>query len=183
MDAALVWKNIVQYGVSGYGSTSAEIQKNLRKKYNDAGSKILVSAFGATEFPTSKGLNATTCGRKLAQFVIDNNLDGADADWEDNAAMNNKASGEAGPGAQWIIEFTKAYRAVSPDTILAHAPLGPYFSNTFYASGAYNTVDKEVGSMIDFYFVQFYNQGDTKYNTYEELFTKASGTFAGTSVK
>ena len=37
--------------------------------------------------------------------------------------------------------------------------------------------------MIDFYFVQFYNQGDTQYNTYDGLFIKATGTFAGTSVK
>jgi len=37
--------------------------------------------------------------------------------------------------------------------------------------------------MIDFYFVQFYNQGDTRYDTYDELFIKSTGYFAGTAVK
>jgi chitinase len=89
---------------------------------------------------------------------------------------------EAGTGEQWLIDFTKAYRSVSPDTILAHAPQGPYFHPTYYKNGGYNTVEKQVGSMIDFYFVQFYNQEDTKYDSYNELFVKASGFFAGTSV-
>ena len=90
---------------------------------------------------------------------------------------------EAGLGEDWLIAFTKAYRAASPDTILAHAPQAPYFSATYYKNNGYNKVHKEVGSMIDFYFVQFYNQGDTSYETYTELFTKATGPFAGTSVK
>jgi len=87
MDAALVWTNLNQYGLSTLGSTNRAIQKAVRKKYNDAGIKVIVSAFGATEFPTSRGMDAATCGRNLAQFVIDNNLDGADADYEDNEAM------------------------------------------------------------------------------------------------
>jgi hypothetical protein len=40
-----------------------------------------------------------------------------------------------------------------------------------------------VGSLIDFYNVQFYNQGDSAYNSYSELFISATGTFSGTSVK
>jgi hypothetical protein len=31
-----------------FGSSKDEIQKNLKQKYNDAGVKILVSAFGST---------------------------------------------------------------------------------------------------------------------------------------
>lgn len=38
--------------------------------------------------------------------------------------------------------------------------------------------------MIDFYFLQYYNQGLTSYDTYEELFTRTTqGAFPGTSVK
>lgn len=40
-----------------------------------------------------------------------------------------------------------------------------------------------MGNLIDFYNVQFYNQGDTRYDSYEELFLKATGTFSGTSVQ
>lgn len=37
--------------------------------------------------------------------------------------------------------------------------------------------------MIDFYNIQFYNQGDTKYDTYETLFINSGGFFSGTAVK
>ena len=42
---------------------------------------------------------------------------------------------------------------------------------------------KAVGDLIDFYNVQFYNQGNSEYNTYKELFIDASGFFSNTSVK
>jgi hypothetical protein len=44
-------------------------------------------------------------------------------------------------------------------------------------------VDKKVGQTIDFYAVQFYNQGDTGYDSYDGLFKKAGGWFSGTSVQ
>lgn len=52
----------------------------------------MISAFGATEFPTTNGIDPVDCANKLAAFVAENNLDGVDIDWEDNAAM------EAGKG-------------------------------------------------------------------------------------
>jgi len=65
---------------------------------------------------------------------------------------------------------------------VTHAPQAPYFKNDFYKNGGYITVDKEVGDLINFYNIQFYNQGDSKYNTYDELVEKATGFFAGTSL-
>lgn len=44
------------------------------------------------------------------------------------------------------------------------------------------TVHKKVGDTIDFYNVQFYNQGDTKYNTYDSLFVSSGSVFSGTAV-
>jgi hypothetical protein len=44
------------------------------------------------------------------------------------------------------------------------------------------TVDRQVGHTIDFYNVQFYNQGNTEYNSYEKLFIKSGSHFSGTSV-
>jgi hypothetical protein len=104
MDIALLWKNLGDYGITGFGGNTQEIQKNIMQKYHAHGIKVIVSAFGATEFPTTAGMDATTCGHKLGQFVLDNNLDGADADWEDNGAL------EQGIGEQWLIDFTKAVR-------------------------------------------------------------------------
>lgn len=69
------------------GTTDQQIQIGMKKVYNDAGIKILVSAFGSTELPTTNYLDPVMCTTKLGNFVIANNLDGADIDWEDNAAM------------------------------------------------------------------------------------------------
>ena len=40
-----------------------------------------------------------------------------------------------------------------------------------------------MGHLIDFYNVQFYNQGNTTYDTYEKLFLQSGGYFPGTSVR
>jgi hypothetical protein len=48
-----------------------------------------VSAFGGTEEPTSANIDPVCCATELAKFVIQNNFDGVDVDWEDNAAMNS----------------------------------------------------------------------------------------------
>ena len=45
------------------------------------------------------------------------------------------------------------------------------------------TVHQQVGHLIDFYNIQFYNQGDNTYDTYDKLFVKSVGSFANTSVK
>ena len=106
MDIVKIWSNPTIYmGFdSEFGSTDGEIQKNLKKKYNDGGVKIMISAFGATEHPTSAGTDPTVCATKLGNYVLNNNLDGVDLDWEDNAAM------EAGIGEEWLITFTKKLR-------------------------------------------------------------------------
>ena len=163
---------------SSFGKSNDEIQKNLKKRYNDAGVKIMVSAFGATEFPTSAGADPTQCALKLGTYVKQNNFDGVDLDWEDNEAMKR------GTGEAWLITFTKFLRKELPNHVLTHAPQAPYFKNEYYTHGAYKTVHDSVGSLIDFYMVQFYNQVDSKYDTYNELFVHASGSdFNGTAIK
>ncbi len=178
-DVALVWQNISMYvgDQNPWGTTDQQVQLGMKKVYNDAGIKIMVSAFGSTEFPTTYYEDPTTCGQKLGHFVLDNNLDGADIDWEDNDAMN------AGTGEQWLITFTKALRSVIPNHIVTHCPQAPYFKNEYYVNGGYKTVNDQVGNLINFYIIQFYNQGDSQYNTYNELFVHATGkTFNGTAV-
>jgi len=67
----------------------------------------------------------------------------------------NQANGKA---EQWLITYTKALRQNLPNGIITHAPVAPWFS-PIYTAGAYTKVHKEVGDMIDWYNVQFYNQG------------------------
>lgn len=129
----------------------------------------MVSAFGATEFPTSAGSDPVQCAKKLGQFVLENNLDGADLDWEDNTAMVR------GTGEEWLITFTTTLREIIPNHILTHAPQAPYFKKEYYKNGGYVTIHKSVGHLINFYNIQFYNQVDSKYDSYEELFIHATG--------
>ncbi|KAJ3087720.1 hypothetical protein HK100_008289, partial [Physocladia obscura] len=51
-----------------------------------------------------------------------------------------------------------------------------------YPQGAYLAVDSAVGSLIDFYNVQFYNQDDSAYETCETLFYKSDGWATQSSV-
>jgi hypothetical protein len=62
LDIVKLWSEPTSYigTASPFGKTKDEIQKSLKKIYNDNGIKIMISAFGATEFPTSKGYNAIT---------------------------------------------------------------------------------------------------------------------------
>jgi hypothetical protein len=49
--------------------------------------QIVVSAFGATDFPTSQGADPTETAQQLAKFVVNNNLDGVDLDWSVTSLM------------------------------------------------------------------------------------------------
>lgn len=81
----------------------------------------MVSAFGATEFPTTAGQDPIQCAKSLGDFILNNNLDGVDVDWEDNTAM------EAGTGEAWLITFTTQLRSLLPNYTISHAPQAPYF--------------------------------------------------------
>jgi chitinase len=107
-------------------------------------------------------------------------LDGADVDYEDMAAMNK----QDGSAEKWLVDFTKALRAKlpSPKYIITHAPVAPWFSPDKYKTGAYLTVDKQVGSMIDWYNLQFYNQGTSEYTDCAGLFDKSSSAWPKSSV-
>jgi chitinase len=93
---------------------------------------------------------------------------------------------EKGTGEQWLITCTKTLRQYLPKGkyIVTHAPQAPYFvGKPFYPNGGYQTVDKEVGDLIDWYNIQFYNQGDTKYDTFKTLFEESDGFFKNTAVE
>jgi len=184
-DVASIWADPVKYlgKQSGLGTTKDEILQNMMKAYHDAGVKVLISAFGATAPGLSGNWpDATETCTDLAQWALDNYLDGVDLDYECNDCMNK------GTGEQWVIDCVKAIRVKMPAEkgyLLTHAPQGPYFfdNKTRYPGGAYLTVNKEVGDLTDWYNVQFYNQATTSYDTCETLFDKANGWATGTAVK
>ena len=190
VDVATVWDNPEKFfdvSNSDFGSSGSEIRNSLLREYHKNGVKILISAFGATSYPTTEGIPATACGENLAQYVIDMKLDGVDLDYEDNGAM------EQGEAVPWLIAMTEAmlmkFKATGKKYIITHAPQAPYFMNGKYPK---NYVDfhksllsdgSTVGDHIDSYLVQFYNQGSSTYSTYESLFKWSDGWSSGTSVK
>ena len=94
-------------------------RKKAKQIYNDAGIKILVSAFGSTEIPTTSGIDANTCAEYMANWVLANDVDGIDIDYEDLSAMQ-LADGKA---EEWLITFTSALRKQLPQGkyIITHA--------------------------------------------------------------
>ncbi|KAI9205140.1 glycoside hydrolase superfamily, partial [Polychytrium aggregatum] len=160
----------------------ASVRQGYLDSLHAAGKVVLVAAFGAAEFPTLSKLDPVKTAQNLAAFVKQYQLDGADIDWEDNPSL------EAGTGEAWLISFQTELRnnLPSPRYIITHAPQAPYFVGkdlpTQYPNGGYLTVDQKVGSTIDWYNIQFYNQGSTNYQDCTSLLNKSQAPFIGTSV-
>lgn len=162
-------------------SMSASDRTTIKQQYQSAGIKLLVSAFGSTETPTTSGENPQSLAATMAAWVKQYGVDGIDVDYEDTTAMN-KGDGKA---EQWIIDFTTALRTELPQGqyILTHAPMAPWMgTNPLWKSGAYVTVNKQVGSLIDWYNTQFYNQGPDEYTTCAGLLTTSSSNNPESSV-
>ena len=133
-------------------------RQQVLDEYHNAGIALMVSAFGSTDSPTSNGADPTQTAQQLASWVKQYGLDGVDIDYEDMPAMNNNQAED------WIITFQTELRNQLPGLLISHAPVAPWFtSGNSYPSGAYVKIHQEAGNGIDFYNVQFYNQGDGVY--------------------
>lgn len=102
-----------------WAELTADQRTSIKAPYIAAGIKVVVSAFGSTNTPTSSGADATTTANDLAAWVKQYDLDGVDVDYEDLAAFN-KGDGSA---EKWLSDFTTALRAALPagDFIITHA--------------------------------------------------------------
>ncbi|KAI0820329.1 glycoside hydrolase [Trametes gibbosa] len=162
-----------------YANLAADAKTAKKTEYSQAGINVIVSAFGETDQPTTSGADPTSTANTMAQFVLTNALDGIDVDYEDLTAMN-KGDGAA---EAWVSTFTTTLRQTLPQGqfILTHAPLAPWLSpNAQFAAGAYLTVNKNVGPLIDWYNIQFYNQG--LYHDCDGLLNTAGAPFTGSAL-
>lgn len=176
--AALAWSKPIDYfgDDSVFGKNKQEIQQNLHNKYNTSRSHVLVSAFGPREMPTSLGLSPLDCANKLATFVLDNNLDGADVNWQDEEALH------MGKGLDWIISFHTHLRKLLPSYIITHSPFASYFRSEDYSSKSYTEINNKINNTVNFYNVQYFNLGTSKFNSYEEIFKKSTGDYQKVAV-
>ncbi|KZP00464.1 glycoside hydrolase family 18 protein [Calocera viscosa TUFC12733] len=168
-DQALEWTTL-----------DADTRSTIKAEYVSAGIKLLVSAFGSTDAPTSDGEDPTTLANTMAAWVQEYDLDGIDIDYEDFNAFN------AGTDAavNWLVTFTQTLRAALPtgQYLITHAPVAPWFSASQYPAGSYLDVDSQAGSDIDWYNIQFYNQGTTMYTDCDGLLTTSDSTYPDTAL-
>ncbi|KIP08831.1 glycoside hydrolase family 18 protein [Phlebiopsis gigantea 11061_1 CR5-6] len=163
-----------------WASLTAAQRTSIKSQYAAAGIKLVVSVFGSTDVPTSSGADPIATANTMAAWVKQYDLDGIDVDYEDFNAFD----GGTGSAENWLISFTTQLRTQLPvgDYILTHAPVAPWFSPTFWGGGGYLKVHNSVGSLIDWYNVQFYNQGTTEYTTCAGLLTASSSTWPNTAL-
>ncbi|KAG6854029.1 hypothetical protein C0991_011234 [Blastosporella zonata] len=152
---------------------TAAQRSTIKAQYAAAGVKLIVSCFGATDVPTTSGADPIATANTFAAWVKAYSLDGIDVDYEDFGAFNG------GTAEAWLISFTTQLRAQLPagTYIITHAPVAPWFSPSIWPGGGYLKVNSAVGSLIDWYNVQFYNQGTSEYTTCAGLLTTSSGTW------
>ncbi|KAI0029952.1 glycoside hydrolase family 18 protein [Vararia minispora EC-137] len=152
---------------------------SIKSAYAAAGIKMLVSAFGSSDAPTTAGADPVATANRMAAWVKQYGLDGIDVDYEDFNAFN----GGTTAAVNWLISFTQQLRAQLPASnyIITHAPVAPWFEKG-YSGGGYLAVDSAVGSLIDWYNIQFYNQGTSQYTTCGSLLNTSGGSYPGSSV-
>jgi hypothetical protein len=105
-------------------------------------------------------------------------------DWEDFRALGkNNGHAEA-----WLTNLTLALRAQLPNDsyFLTHAPVAPWFttSESTYPHGAYRALAQNplTNASIDWFNIQYYNQGDMYASCEELIFQSPGGAFPHTSV-
>ncbi|KAJ7768694.1 glycoside hydrolase family 18 protein [Mycena maculata] len=161
VDNAQVWESM----------TAAE-RTTTKAAYNAAGISLIASAFGSTTDPTSG--DPTTAANFIADYVLTYDLDGVDIDYEDFTAFES-----TGTAIPWLTTLTQVLRQQLPQGqyIITHAPVAPWFSPGLWPGNGYLGVDAAVGDLIDWYNIQFYNQGTSEYVTCAGLLTASSSSW------
>jgi len=170
-DSAEVWQSI-----------GAAAQQSALSYVHSKGACVLLSVGGATDAPFS--LDPASLGAEVAQYALNQQYDGIDFDIE------NVDPGFTSGGvnfAQWLISATNAARNIlGSSRTITHAPQAPYFGNIggsqwTGSTGGYSTVEQQTS--VDWYNVQFYNQGPACYVDFGGLFQNSCTNFPGTSVQ
>jgi len=174
-DMAIAWQGV-----------PSGTQQSTAQQAHAKNAIILVSFGGATDDPYRK--DPIALGAQVAKWAVDNNLDGVDFDLE-NFGPGLTADGlNPFQTASWVANISNSARNVlGSGKYISHAPQGPYFgpvgsTNTWAGvTGGYTGV-YYYATNIDFFNVQFYNQGPSCYTDYNGLFTSSCSTFPSTSV-
>nr|GAT50393.1 glycoside hydrolase family 18 protein [Mycena chlorophos] len=168
---SFIYPDSLQDNAATWAQLDAATRASTLAEYSAAGISLIVSAFGANSLPTSQNYDPTAAAQYIASYVTEYGLAGVDVDYEDFGAVET-----AGTAVAWLTTFTQALRSHLPQGqyIITHAPVAPFFSPGLWPGNAYLGVHAAVGDLIDWYNIQFYNQGTTEYTTCAGLLTASS---------
>lgn len=175
-----------------WSSAGAAAQLQAMSFAHSKGAVVMVSAGGSTDTPWSTFTDGTSYGLYAGQWAKANNLDGVDFDAENFASGFIAGSLSGNQAALFLADASIAVKQFV--RFVSHAPQAPYFGPIGAAgasfwpgtSGGYSAVEANSKGAVDFYNVQFYNQGPTCYTTFAGLFTSSKAdcaVFPGTSVQ
>lgn len=149
-----------------WGWMTQDQQKATIQYAHSKGARIIVSAGGATDFPYNL-ISGAAYARSAAQWAVNNNLDGIDFDLENFGRDFTFAGMSHDAVLNWVVDATNTARTImGTNAVICHAPQPPYFGNFGWGNGYGKLYQR--APHIDFFLVQFYNNGPT--NTYETIF-------------
>jgi len=182
-DMLTAWSNSM-YWTQGSAATCAAQLHGL-------GAVIMFAAGGATDNPYPWSGDPTTdgtvYGTALAKFAVAHSLDGVDFDLE-NIQPGFNAGGLKGEDlVKWMVAANIAVKSINSSLLVSHAPQAPYFGPVGGSlwpgtTGGFTSVYAKAPNAIDFFNLQFYNQGHGCYDTYAGLFTSSCSNFPGTAL-
>jgi hypothetical protein len=158
---------------------SSQQQQDLQTHAKNNNINIMFSFGGATSFSDSSGflglvdsVPVETLTDQLLTILNDNNMIEIDLDIENiNASSYNDPNNIK--MYEYLGELSKLIKnnAQNPSKpiIVCHAPQTPYYNLSLYGF-IYNSLEYYYGEYIDFYNIQFYNQGSGAYLLFEQIF-------------
>jgi len=188
--AFLLASGAADMAVAWQGVDSATKQKAMSYVHSK-GAYVLVSAGGSTDAPYGS-MSGSAYGTFCGNWAKNNLLDGVDFDMENFGPPLVAGGLTPQQTIQWLVDASNSARsALGSGKLISHAPQAPYFGRVGGGSGSnpwtgttggYTAVYK-AATTIDFFNVQFYNQGASCYVDYAGLFTnsKSCAPFPGTS--
>ena len=187
-------------------------QYNSVQYANSRGVIVMISAGGATDYPMSSypqtDEGGSDYGTDVANWAGQNNLNGIDFDIENFAVGFTYENMTGDQCVSWVGQATiSAYYTISyynSPIYISHSPQAPYFgpysssvpSGVFWTGtcGGYTNIYNYCalssgGNIINWFNVQFYNQGCENYVSYSQIFVESTTTgseypwFPGTAIE
>jgi hypothetical protein len=165
--------------IANWQSFSSEQQIQLRTKIETNGMQLMASFGGATSFANGFQLildsptysDPRNLAGDLVQFCYNNNIPGLDLNIEHFPTISvyqniKNLAIYAGELSYYIKEYSS--QTFGFPIPVSHGPQISYFNNETWGY-VYNQIEQFYGSSIDFYNIQYYNQGDY-YTNYTQLF-------------